>query len=233
MIFTSGIKKVCFILLLSLVLTAWIDPFKDEVEKGNSSYQEKNFDNAIEHYQNSEKYVPDSKKEGMLFFNKGAAEYKKKNYQKGIDLFNESLKSGDLEVQKKAYFNMGNGYVQLDKFDEAFNSYASALKIDPSYEKAKKNIEYLLKKDDNQKKDESKKNGNSGNNDKQKSENKNSDKEDKQKGDKESQSEEPEKMKSSDVSREQMKNMLESLRNKPLRRQKGKGGEYGDPEKSW
>lgn len=231
MIFTSKINKAFFILFLCLALTAWIDPFKDEVEKGNSSYQAEDFDNAIEHYDNSEKYVPDSKKEGMLFFNKGAAEYKKGNYQKGIDLFNESLKSKDPEVQKKAYFNMGNGYVKLDKFDEAFNSYARALKIDPSYEKAKKNIEYMLKKDENQK------NENSGNDDKQKSEKNNSKnenkQEDKQKGDDPPQAEEPEKMKSSNISKEQMKNMLESLKNKPVRRQKEKGGEYEEPEKAW
>ncbi|MFA5519932.1 MAG: tetratricopeptide repeat protein, partial [Spirochaetota bacterium] len=130
MIFSSGIYKAFFIFFLALSLTAWIDPFKDEVEKGNKSYKAENFDNAIEHYENSEKYIPDAEKEGMLFFNKGAVEYKKGNYQKGIDLFNKALQSNDLEVQKKAYFNMGNGYVKLDKFDEAFNSYARALKID-------------------------------------------------------------------------------------------------------
>lgn len=224
MIFTSDMYRVFFILFLSLALTAWIDPFKDEVEKGNSSYKAENFDNAIEHYQNSEKHVPDPKKGAMLSFNKGATEYKKGNYQKGIDLFSESLKSGDMEVQKRAYFNMGNAYVKLDKFDEAFNSYARALKIDSSYEKAKKNIEYLLKKDENKKNEKD---------DKQKSEDNNSKDEEEQKGEKPSESEEQDKMKSKDISREQMKNMLESLRNKPLRRQKGKGGEYGEPEKAW
>ncbi len=224
MSFFSESYKAFFIFLLALALIAWIDPFKDEVEKGNSSYKAENFDNAIEHYENSEKYIPDAEKEGMLFFNKGAAEYKKGNYEKGIDLFNKALQSKDLEVQKKAYFNMGNGYVKLDKFDEAFNSYVRALKIDPSYEKAKQNIEYLLKKDEEQK------DKNSGNDDRQKNEDK---QQDEQKDEEQTKAEEPEKMKSSDISREQMKNMLESLKNKPVRRQKGKGGEYAELEKAW
>lgn len=222
--FFAGVYKSFFIFLLAFALIAWIDPFKDEVEKGNSSYKAENFDNAIEYYENSEKYIPDAEKEGMLFFNKGAAEYKRGNYQKGIDLFNKALQSKDFEVQKKAYFNMGNGYVKLDKFDEAFNSYVKALEIDPLYKKAKNNIEYLLKKDEDQK------DKNSGDDDKQKNEDR---QKDKQKGEEQTQAEEPEKMKSSDISREQMKNMLESLKSKPVRRQKGKGGEYEELEKAW
>jgi len=224
MIFNSRITGMLIILVFSFIQTAWIDPFKDEVTRGNRSYEAEDFDSAIEHYDNSERFVPDEKRRAMLSFNRGAAEYRRGNYEKGIEYFNESLKSGDRDVQKKAWYNMGNSHLQLKDYDKAFDSYVKALKIDPAYEKAKKNIEYLLH---NREKESS-----SGDGKDNKDDNKPDPGNDKSSGDGDDMKGAPD-IKSSDVSREQMKNMLESLKNKPVRRQKGGEVEKTDREKQW
>jgi len=230
-VYAGVLKKVLFIICLTFFLAAWIDPLKDEVEKGNQSFQEGNFDNALEHYNNSEKYVSGTDKQAILNFNKGTAEYKRGNLEKGIELFNESLNSGDTEIQKKAYFNMGNSYVELKDYDKAFKAYSRALKIDPSYEKAKKNFEYLLRKDEMKQDNKNKNNREAGDNNKNKNKNNSNDEndiDDNSGSNKESQS-----MERNDISKEQMKNILESLKNKPLRRQKGEKGVYVESEKAW
>lgn len=225
--FHSGMSRIIFILILCFSQAAWIDPFRDEVSKGNRSFEVEDFDSALGHYDKSDRFAPDEKRRSMLSFNKGAAEYRRGNYQQSIEHFKESLKSGDPAVQRKAYYNMGNSHVQLKQYDEAFDSYAKALKIDPGYENAKKNIEYLLQNRED-------KSGNSSDN-KDSKDNKddrgNSDK-DKNRGEDKS-SAGSEENKRSDISREQMKNMLESLKNKPVRRQKGGSGERADREKLW
>ena len=48
-------KKNFLIILTVLVFAAWIDPFKDEVEKGNRSYENKDPKKALEHYKEAEK----------------------------------------------------------------------------------------------------------------------------------------------------------------------------------
>ena len=138
-------KKNFLIILTVLVFAAWIDPFKDEVEQGNRSYESKDPKQALEHYKEAEKHAPDDKKKGMLDFNKGDAHYQLGNYDIAADKFKSSISSENPDIQKKALFNMGNTYLKQKKYKEAAESYIKSLEIDPNYDKAKKNLEYLLK----------------------------------------------------------------------------------------
>jgi tetratricopeptide (TPR) repeat protein len=210
-------KKFFIIIFLILTLAAWIDPFKDEVEKGNQSYADNNPTKALEHYKEAEKYIPNDKKKDMLNFNKGAAHYKLEENDKAIEKFIDSIPSGDADIQKKALFNMGNTYIKQKKYKEAADCFIKALEIDPNYEKAKKNLEYLIKKQENKDKKENDKNDNDNN-----SNNKNNnDKDEKQKPSEKN------------LSNDQVKNLLESMKNKPVRQQKDKGNGKRFLEKYW
>ena len=207
-------KKNFIIIFLIFAFTAWIDPFKDEVKKGNQSYADNNPTQALEHYKEAEKHTPSNKKKEMLNFNKGTAYYKLEDYDKALDKFTDSISSGDPEIQKKAFFNMGNTYMKQKKYKEAVDCYIKALEIDPNYEKAKKNLEYLIKKQENK---DQKDNDNKENND---NKNKNdNDKNENQKSEK-------------NLNDEQIKNLLESMKNKPVR-QKDKGDGKRYLEKYW
>lgn len=213
-------KKIFLIIFAVLIFAGWIDPFRDAVEEGNRSYEKKDSKRALECYKEAEKYSPDEKKTGMLDFNKGDAHYQLGNYDIANDKFKSSISSEDPDVQKKALFNMGNSYLKQKKYKEAADSFIKSLEIDPNYEKAKKNLEYLLKEQKNKDQD-SKDNKDSGSG---------SDKRDKSgKESRENESKNNEK-KMNDI---QVKNLLESMKNKPVRKQKGKGDGKKYLEKYW
>ena len=214
-------KRYFIILLTVLIFAGWIDPFKDEVENGNRSYESKDPKRALEHYKEAEKHAPDDKLKGMLDFNRGDAHYQLENYDIALDKFKNSISSENPDVQKKALFNMGNSYLKQKKYKEAAESFIKALEIDPGYEKAKKNLEYLLKEQKSN--DQKDKNDKSGSGDKSDS----SDKDNKEKKEKESADNEK---KMNDI---QARNLLESMKNKPVRKQKGKGDGRRYLEKYW
>lgn len=223
----KSIYRIIFFLII-IQLVAWIDPFKDSVNQGNDYYAEKKYDKAIDLYKKSEKYLPNDNKKYDLAFNKGDAEFKKGNFDAAIDNFKYSLNSPDRGIQKKAFFNMGNASVKMGKYKDAMESYVNALKIDPNYAAAKKNIEYLLnnKKNKSDKKNDQNKDG--------KGKNKKNDSS-KKDGDKGKKNSDDQKKSGSNkkMSKEQIKNILKSMKNKPVRRQKGRSDGRRSLEKYW
>lgn len=213
-------KKKFITIITALSLSAWIDPFKDAIEKGNSSLKSGDPKQALENYREAEKHAPDEKSKAVLDFNKGAAHYHMGSYDIASDKFKNSISSENPEIQKKALFNMGNSFLKEKKYKEAADSYIKALQIDPNYEKAKKNLEYLLKKQNDRDDKENRNNdGQSGSNKNQKDKNssKNNNSADSEKN----------------MKGIQAKNLLESMKNKPVRKQKGKGDGTKYLEKYW
>jgi tetratricopeptide (TPR) repeat protein len=217
------------------MLAAWLDPFRDEVSKGNGEYNDKKYSDARQSYRNAEKYAPGKSDTLKLSFNKGNVDFMSEDYDNALTNYQNSIQSGDKEVQKKAFFNIGNAYMKQGKNKEAIQAFINALKIDPGYEKAKKNIEYILKNKKNQDKDKDKdknKEGKDEKKDKDKDK-KNNPEKDKQKDEKNKQQNGGEKNSSANMSREQIKNILESMKNKPVRREKGNKNEAAQHEKFW
>ncbi|OPZ79317.1 MAG: Translation initiation factor IF-2 [Alphaproteobacteria bacterium ADurb.Bin438] len=73
-------------------------------------------------------------------FLKAISAYKDKDYTLASALFNE-IKNENID----ALYNLGNATAYLKKYEEAIKIYEEVLKLDPSYENAKFNIEYLKK----------------------------------------------------------------------------------------
>lgn len=114
------------------------------MSKGNSEFHNKNYEQSKNHYNSAEKHAPTEEGKNNLAFNRGDADYMAGNYEGAIANYKKALQSGDRDVQKKAFFNLGNTYMKMENNREAVNSFINALKLDPSYDKAKKNLEYLL-----------------------------------------------------------------------------------------
>lgn len=214
----GSLNRVVLVLFSLLFLTAWLDPFNDRVSEGNRNYNNGKFSESIKNYNEAEKYAPDEMKKNMLEFNKGNSEFKMNNHESALARYRNSLNSGDPEVQKKALYNAGTTYMKMGKKKEAAENFIKALQIDPSYEKAKKNLEFLLKdkpQDKQQNNDQQtggkEQKNNTGSGQKGDQKNKNDDKK----------------------NSAQVKNMLESMKNKPVRRQKGNGDGRKFLEKYW
>ncbi len=235
MITDSGTQRrrgTILIALSALLLISWLDPYRDEVTKGNRLFHDKKYSAAASRYKKAEKYAPGENEKKKLSFNTGDAEYMQGNMDNALTSFQRAIQSDDKEVQKKAFFNIGNLHMQQGNYDEAVKAYVNALKIDPNYEKAKKNIEYILKHKQNQ--DRKNRDSNQRKRDGNRKE-KNQDKKDKQ-NQQDQQNEQNQSMdqqRKSNMSRDQIKNLLESLKNKPVRRIKGQSDGKREVEKPW
>jgi Ca-activated chloride channel family protein len=207
--------------VLALLFVAWLDPYRDEVSRGNARFHDKKYSEAKEHYRRAEQYAPSHQDRDRLSFNRGDVDYMTEDYDSALASFQKSLQSGDKEVQKKAFFNMGNIYVKQKKYREAVNAYMNALKIDPGYENAKKNMEYLLmapKQDEQKQQGDDNKKGDSG--------------EQRQSEARDDAGENRDRARQR-VDREQLKNILEQMQSRPVQRKKGTGDDRQFLEKNW
>ena len=207
---------------------AWLDPYRDAVSSGNEEFGNQKYNNAKRYYEKAERYAPTENDKKKLSFNNGDADYMLENYDSALSGFQQAVQSNDRDVQKKAFFNSGNAYLKQKNYREAINAYMNALKIDPEYAKAKKNIEYVLKQMDNKNKqnDKDKKDNKDKNDNKQKNKDKSS-------KDKNQDKKQNNRQGGSQMNREQVQNILRSLQQSPVRRQKGGGDERRKLEKFW
>lgn len=230
----------CGVLAAALIAVAWLDPYRDRVDEGNGRYHQKKYDEALQSYRGAEGYAPNLRERNKLKFNHGDVEYMRGDYDGALHNFRESLKSEDRDVQKKALFNMGNSLLKKGDTEGALNAYINALKIDPAYMPAKKNIEYILKKKDSPKDKKNNRKDNDGDRDKQGSpgneqgnKDRNEGGKDKNKNKRDQENTMQNRSPRGTISREQLRNILESMKNKPVRRYRGKGDGRSVPEKNW
>ncbi len=220
-------QKLVILMVCVFVSLFWLDPYRDRVDEGNSKFHAKKYGEARKSYDDAAKYAPGEREKKKLRFNHGDARYMQGDFEGSVDEFREALKSEDREVQKKALFNMGNAYLKKGDVEKAVSAYMSALAVDPNYLPAKKNIEYILRKREQQK-DKNKARDDEGEgrnkNDKKKNQNKGDNKKDDKKGGADT---------PVSMSHAQLKNLLEMMKQSPVRRQKGKRDGVRVHEKTW
>ncbi len=216
-----------YIICLALAGAAWIDPYRDRVSEGNGKYHQKKYDEARKDYDGAAKYAPGEREKKKLRFNHGAARYMQGDFEGAAGEFREALNSEDRDVQKKALFNMGNAWLKKGDIEQAVNAYMGALSVDPDYLPAKKNIEYLLKK-----KEPPKEGGQDGGK-KGSGEDNAKDRDRPQGGDDKKDKGGKSPTSQAKVSPEQLKNLLETMKNSPVRRQRGKGEGMRMHDKAW
>jgi Ca-activated chloride channel homolog len=123
--------------------------------EGEDAYRRGDFLQASEYYRKKLAERPD---DPQLQYNFGTAAYKNNLYDEAIQAFTGALKSDQLELQKKAYFNRGNSYYQkgaemrqgdpqgaAEKWRQALDSLKSALALDPQDGDARHNRELVEK----------------------------------------------------------------------------------------
>jgi tetratricopeptide (TPR) repeat protein len=211
------------IIASTLFLCSWLDPYKDEVKRGNKELQDKNISEAKLHYKNAERYAPSRDDLKNLEFNKAVADFVTGDITMAIDGYRNALRSEDKDVQKKAFYSLGNVYYRAGQKKEAAQAYMNALKLDPNYEKAKKNLEYIFlyneKEDQNKNNDlDSKKDGNDN---------------DKNRQNKKTQNKNGEEAPGKRIDMQLAKNILESMKNSKVRQEKGKRNASRSLEKYW
>ena len=136
-------------------LSIYAQEHRANTRKGNKVYDEKKYSDAEILYRKA--LVSDSTFYKAQY-NLGDALYKEKRYDEAVKYYNKVLENptSDVEAKAKAYYNMGNSFLQsgldnrtdpaaMEKFKNAIASYQNSLKMNPKDEDAKYNLSYARK----------------------------------------------------------------------------------------
>ncbi len=148
-------KKVTEVAVLLLLLGLGITP-EASCSRGEEAFNQGDYLQASEYYREKLKKAPN---DPQLQYNYGTATYKNNMFDDAIDAFTKALKSDDVELQKKAYYNRGNSYYQkgvevqqadpettLNQWKQAVNSLESALQLNPDDADARHNHDIIKKR---------------------------------------------------------------------------------------
>ncbi len=155
--------KVIIVVIINFAfLFSLINPSKESNAKGKKAFQKKNYELALNHFNDSFEKIPSDPK---LIYNLGNAHFFKNEYDKAISFFKEALakiKTDESNQEKELYFNLyfglGNSYFYKKEFEEAIANYKKALKIDHKNINLKKNLELAIKELEEKKQNQPKKN---------------------------------------------------------------------------
>ncbi len=150
----KGITVHQIILLIVSLFISGFSPFlreNPETRMGNELYEKGKFSEASEQYDKAMKKI---NKEPLLHFNKAASLIKDKKY----DELRKALTGADDKTKSKIYYNMGNLFLEQQKYDEAIDSYIKSIQHDRGFIEPKHNLEMVLRMMKEQKDQEQKKN---------------------------------------------------------------------------
>jgi Ca-activated chloride channel family protein len=125
--------------MAAVILLMAIGSAKASPARAYRDYQKGNFKESQEEYARELEKKPDDPK---LNYNAGAASYRVGEYDAAAKAFSNATKAADLDLQEKAYYNLGNANYRLgtgqsapDKkmalWHEAVQNFDSALKLNP------------------------------------------------------------------------------------------------------
>jgi len=153
-VLTESVKRKkeigTMVLLLALTVSSGV-----RASSGEDAFAAEDYLGAVEYYRQQLEKTPESPE---LQYNFGASSYKNNMYDDAIEAFTSALKSEDLKLQKKSYFNLGNSHFQkgvesqqgdakatVEEWKQAITAMDSVLQLAPDDEKAKNNREVIEK----------------------------------------------------------------------------------------
>lgn len=148
-------KKLTKVTALLLLVT-FGSGTKAYSSKGEEAFVQQDYLAASEYYSQQLNKSPNNPE---LLYNYGTSAYKNNMFDEAIEAFTGALKSDDIELQKKAYYNRGNSYYQkglesqqadpnttVDQWHQALQSLESAMKLAPEDADAKHNHTFITKR---------------------------------------------------------------------------------------
>jgi tetratricopeptide (TPR) repeat protein len=211
--------------LLMVSFSTYAQTEKTEIRAGNDAYRKSNFPVAEKSYNNALKKNPAN---ATAQFNLGNALYKADKKEEAIAAYEKSITQLKKPPEKSnAWYNKGVVEQNDQKLPECIASYKEALKLDPTNEDARQNLQKALqqqKKEEEKKKEEKKKE-----NEKDKKDNDNQNKQNQQQ-----QEPKPQQSKlTKKEAEEKLKALLQQEKNLQNKLRKVNAQAPNKPEKDW
>ncbi len=147
---------VAVLCLLAFVIPVTLSAQNDKalVKKGNEAYVEKKYDQAIDNYHKALEKNPEN---APAQYNLGNALYKSEKKEDAVAAYDAAIERSKLPMDKSAaYYNKGVALQNNKKLPECIEAYKNALRINPTDEDARLNLQKALeqqKQQQQQKKD--------------------------------------------------------------------------------
>jgi len=140
-------KGVAALLIFLLPIAGWPSP-----SKALRHYKSGRYESSLREYEHSLKAKPD---DARLHYNAGVAAFEAQRYEDALKHLRSALTAPDLQLQQRAYYNLGNteyrlGAVKendldrkLQHWQQAIHHYEIACSLDPKDEDAKFNLDLV------------------------------------------------------------------------------------------
>ena len=134
---------IIILLLLAFTVSVFAQADRRYVRQGNRLFQNEDYNEAEIRYRRSIEQNPQNIK-GM--FNLGNALYKQGRYEEAAELFQGLAQFAPGEAEKAyAFHNLGNSFLQTEKYAESVDAYKKSLRINPNDEQTRFNLAYAMK----------------------------------------------------------------------------------------
>ncbi len=150
-------KAAAIVALLLLPFASFASP-----SAAKNKYEAGKFSDALSEYQ---KVLKEKTNDYRIYYNAGDAAYRAKQFDEAKKYFDTAIVSPDLELQQRAYYNLGNTLYQTgeqsaemdqkkEAWEQALHNYENALKLNANDSDASNNLQFVKRKLEELKKQE-------------------------------------------------------------------------------
>lgn len=113
------------------------------VHKGNRYYREAQFEKALSEYRLA-KEAGENTSDPVLDYNLGNILFRMQSFDEAAEAYDRSLSNGREEEQQHTYYNKGVALSMGKKLEASVEAYKSALRLDPTDQDARINLQKAL-----------------------------------------------------------------------------------------
>lgn len=121
------------------------------IRNGNKLYKQNNFEQSGTEYK---KALSQSPENPVANYNLGNAQYRNNLFDEAVKSYEITIENSDKKpVKGKAFYNKGVALSNQQRLQESINAWKNALKLDPTDEEARENLQKALSQQEKQQKE--------------------------------------------------------------------------------
>lgn len=135
--------KLVYVLLIILFAGSCAPDVVQHNNAGNERFEEQDYDEALAEYRQAQVENPDL---AAPYYNAANAYNRQAQLEAVQAQAQQALKTANPDLAAQAWYNLGNAYFDAEQWPPAIAAYQEALRLTPSDQDAKHNLELALQK---------------------------------------------------------------------------------------